>query len=67
MQCVFGCGREWHIVCFDIDDDPLCVACLHIGCAGEVSMNVRHHDDDGPDAGAPATAERRGSHDAPHD
>lgn len=30
-------------------------------------MNVRHHDDDGPNAGPPATTERRGSHDAPHD
>lgn len=30
-------------------------------------MNVRHHDDDGPNAGPPAYIEQRGSHDAPHD
>lgn len=30
-------------------------------------MNVRHHDDDGPNAGPLASIEQRGSHDAPHD
>lgn len=30
-------------------------------------MNVRHHDDDGPNAGPPASIEQRGSYDAPRD